>query len=764
MCGERGIVLDHKTGAARNILLHMAAIFLLFLFTDAFKDAIYGFVLRMGFTGGWAMAVYAGLDLLHVWIAAALYAHYLLGMSAWKRPLGRHSCAPAWKRPLGRHVIPARWYLAAVLLPAAVDGFYLVFTDGTLQSGGLPQREQAVLFFQHIFVYGIRDAAICGWMFRGLAMEAFTKAFRISLSELTEQSVQKMCILLSAFFYAAVSVAVQLPSLWCFRRAFLLFLSRFLFGAALAACTCASGSILPSVIIDACYNAFCGNGQILHIGTEQALPAVYTYTLKTNHWAVAGLSGNCYLETAVPSTAGFFILTIFAWRQAGRQQWKSRMNIPNKNKRLTSAFADSLTGTMVKRLLGGLFAGSYLACLLYFGGRAMLHQHFLAYGTKESAFAEALQAYAASHHIAAVDAKAISHWAKGKELSQLLVARDGWLLYDAAYPGELLHSSKKMPVHGWRPYYHVLFADGDTDVYVSTGFDQAYDLALLAGAAVCGFGACLWIVWTGMLKTVSDIQYLEREADAIRRGELQRSITAKGNDELCQLARGMDQMRRQLLERMETQQQMRTAQEKLVLGMSHDLRTPLSGLFTYMDVIKKREQDGLPIQEYIDKAYDKVQQIKHLSDQMFEYFLIHSRKKAALEPAEEISSALGDYLSELCALLECSGFSVNGALLEWKPVYIQVDTDYLGRIMDNLYSNLDKYADRDGEVRMRIVYEQNRAGAVIENRIALPGQYVEGTGIGVKNIMLMMEQMQGSVQVEMVRDHYCITLYFPLVL
>lgn len=200
MCGERGIVLDHKTGAARNILLHMAAIFLLFLFTDAFKDAIYGFVLRMGFTGRWAMAVYAGLDLLHVWIAVALYAHYLLGMSA-------------WKRPLGRHVIPARWYLAAVLLPAAVDGFYLVFTDGTLQSGGLPQREQAVLFFQHIFVYGIRDAAICGWMFRGLAMEAFTKAFRISLSELTEQSVQKMCILLSAFFYAAVSVAVQLPSL-----------------------------------------------------------------------------------------------------------------------------------------------------------------------------------------------------------------------------------------------------------------------------------------------------------------------------------------------------------------------------------------------------------------------------------------------------------------------------------------------------------------------------------------------------------------------
>ncbi len=170
----------------------------------------------------------------------------------------------------------------------------------------------------------------------------------------------------------------------------------------------------------------------------------------------------------------------------------------------------------------------------------------------------------------------------------------------------------------------------------------------------------------------------------------------------------------------------------------------------------------MPVQEYLDKAYDKIQQIKHLSDQMFEYFLIDSQKRVELEPSEEMRSAFGDYLSELCALLDCGGFDTDCTQLVWKNVFVRVNTDYLGRIMDNIYSNLEKYADRDKKVRIRILYEQTRAGIVIENSMALPGQYVEGRGIGVKNMMLMMEQMEGEAQVQMTQTDYRITLYFPL--
>ena len=66
---------------------------------------------------------------------------------------------------------------------------------------------------------------------------------------------------------------------------------------------------------------------------------------------------------------------------------------------------------------------------------------------------------------------------------------------------------------------------------------------------------------------------------------------------------------------------LKSAQEKLVLGMSHDLRTPLTGLMAYLEILKKQQKEGAVTQEYINKAFDRVLQIRDLSEQMFEYFL-----------------------------------------------------------------------------------------------------------------------------------------------
>lgn len=58
-----------------------------------------------------------------------------------------------------------------------------------------------------------------------------------------------------------------------------------------------------------------------------------------------------------------------------------------------------------------------------------------------------------------------------------------------------------------------------------------------------------------------------------------------------------------------------------MLGMSHDLRTPLTGLMAYLEILKKQQKEGAVTQEYINKAFDRVLQIRDLSEQMFEYFL-----------------------------------------------------------------------------------------------------------------------------------------------
>ncbi len=437
-----------------------------------------------------------------------------------------------------------------------------------------------------------------------------------------------------------------------------------------------------------------------------------------------------------------------------RERWMRMMGYVNQSA--------SLTGKMLKDLLSGLAVGVYVIFLLYLGGRNMLQQYFSAYYTGEAELVEELGEYARQRGLGATDVRALIPWIEDKGIREFKVARKGWLLFDASYPGVMLPGRKEQPNSKWRIYYHVAFADGDADVYISTGFDIKYYRALLAVSVASGFAACLGIVISGMKENVAYIQCLEKEVDAIKRGSLQEAVTVKGRDELGQLAYGLDQMRRQLYEKGEMEKELRAAQEKLVLGMSHDLRTPLTGLLAYMEVIKKQEREGRLSREYIDKAYGKILQIKHLSDQMFEYFFIDSRQGAVLESLEDISSAFGDYLSELCAMLECCGFCVNAESLRWEPVFVRFSTDYLGRIINNVFSNIERYGDKQKQVKIWLIYEPYRAGIAIQNSMAAPGQYVEGTGIGIKNIALMMEQMGGTAEVDLQEGYYRIVLYFPL--
>lgn len=422
----------------------------------------------------------------------------------------------------------------------------------------------------------------------------------------------------------------------------------------------------------------------------------------------------------------------------------------------------SLTGKMLKDLLSGLAVGVYMIFLLYLGGMNMLQQYFSIYYTKEMELVGELKEYARQSKLRATDVGGLISWMEENGIRELKIARNGWLLFDASYPGVMLSGRKEQPHSKWRIYYRVTFTDGDADVYLSTGFDEKYYRVLLAVSVASGFAACLGIIISGMKENVVYIQCLEKEVDAIKRGSLRQAVTVKGKDELGQLAYGLDQMRRQLYEKEEMEKELRAAQEKLVLGMSHDLRTPLTGLLAYMEVIKKQERESRLSREYIDKAYDKILQIKHLSDQMFEYFFIDSRQGVEPECPEEISSAFGDYLSELCAMLDCCGFSVNAASLRWEPVFVRFDTDYLGRIINNVFSNIERYGDREKQVKIWLIYEPYRVGIAIQNSMAAPGQYVEGTGIGVKNVSLMMEQMGGSAEVDLAEGNYRIVLYFPL--
>lgn len=418
---------------------------------------------------------------------------------------------------------------------------------------------------------------------------------------------------------------------------------------------------------------------------------------------------------------------------------------------------------MRKRLVCGFLAGFFVFLVLSIGGSEWLDRFFWESDLLgESVKLEQLQTYVDKHHIKASDALELRDWAYHNDIIEFVIVRKGHLLFDLNIQEEISKDGIQLLTDQWKNYMNVIeFADGDANVQLYDGRNEKYHDILTGIAVIVAIALGNAIFMTGLHEDMEYICYLEDEVTKIGLGNLGNTIAVQGEDELSRLASGLDSMRRMLIYREEKEREMRAAQDKLVLGMAHDLRTPLTGLMTYVEVLRKQEKSGKVDREYIEKAFDKILQIRSLSDQMFEYFLVFSKEKIELEPLENAESAFEDYLSEILTLLECAGFSVNVEEIIWHPVMVQINRNYIGRIINNLFSNIEKYGDRKRNVSLELVYMPDKIGISIKNGIALPNTQIEGTGIGLKNVSQMMYQMGGHLETAAEEDTFRTILWFP---
>ncbi len=419
---------------------------------------------------------------------------------------------------------------------------------------------------------------------------------------------------------------------------------------------------------------------------------------------------------------------------------------------------------MMLRLMEGLLVGIFLFAFFYYGTMGLLAFYFFESGylyNAEIPRINELQRQIDEEGWSLKDTDELVRWADERRISDFLIYQNEELIFDIAKESEEYienhYSNSLMSSY----LYDVTFPEGPVQVYLYEGAGTNYYRLLMFLSFLAGFGAYLGVFLSGLKEDVMYIQTLRNEVDTFTSGDLTHPVTISGENELTQLAAGLDQMRRSLLEKDAKEHEMRAAQKKMVLGMSHDLKTPLTGLIAYMEILKRQQESGSVSSEYLEKAYNQILQMRNLSNRMFEYFLIDSREVLELEEPEEAESVLGDYLSEFCALLASIGFHCDTERIAWKDhVKIRVNTDYMGRIMNNLVSNLEKYADRSQPVSLLIQYESDSLCLVIRNAIQIPNPYVEGTGIGTKNVAMMMRQMGGSQEIVMTAQTFITRLYF----
>ena len=388
------------------------------------------------------------------------------------------------------------------------------------------------------------------------------------------------------------------------------------------------------------------------------------------------------------------------------------------------------------------------------------------------AYIQDLQDYIDETKAASNDSEKLTEWVRKQKIVSIQVYKDEILTYDSNYPDAAVEDAEaEGAYYEWEYYYTAEFADGTADVFLYGFFSYPLYSYAMTAEILLAVILLVAIVILGIRRPVKYIGRLKDECEILGNGNLDYQVTVQGRDELALLAQGLDNMRMALRESNEKEAEITAANRRMITEMSHDLRTPLTSLFIYTEILgKKAAKDPRQAMEYVRKIEKKARQIKRLSDNIFEYALITEETKAELGEPQTLRELFYDPLSEMTAYLGERGYTVElrpdtGSGSERRQ--IRVNEEYINRIMDNIVSNIEKYADKSMPVRIETIDTEKYGGLVFRNgtvRDAGDRRMTEGrTNIGLHNVEKMMKNMSGYCRVKQTECIFELSLMFPWV-
>ena len=429
-------------------------------------------------------------------------------------------------------------------------------------------------------------------------------------------------------------------------------------------------------------------------------------------------------------------------------------------------------------------AGVFVFCKQI--GDFLVWKYYLDEETKQERaedYIEDFQKYVTSKKLSIHDSKKIAAWSGGNYVD-MIVYKDKSLVYapewfvDSSNPQDYFSGDRDFEQYlteEARTAYlerledildensdlsSVYFVDGTLLVrVVDYTEDFVYNL-VFAAALLLALIVLLIIMIVDFSATASRIKRLAKNVRLVEGGDLDRTIAIGGHDELSALADDVNSMRNAVVDNMTKEQQAWMANAELITAMSHDIRTPLTVMLGYLELMEMQSSEVDA--EYVAACKDNALRLKRLSDDMFSYFLVFGKRDALDGETIEVGSEVLEHmLSERVMLFEEGGFEVKYSH-ELPSVTVSLNMDYLGRVVDNVFANLQRYADVNAPVCIESGIEEGKLMLSVKNKIDEAADRAESNGIGLKTCERIMERMGGSILARSENGEFCITLSFPI--
>ena len=377
---------------------------------------------------------------------------------------------------------------------------------------------------------------------------------------------------------------------------------------------------------------------------------------------------------------------------------------------------------------------------------------------------ENLQEYITEKGLNSRDSAELNEWTKKQWFLSLVVYKNGIQVFDSRYPDQAIWEEEiSFTDYEWSNYSEIEFADGSAEIQVNGAYGyQVYNTVRIIELGV-SFLILLLIVLAGIRKKMSYIQKLSEEVEVLEGGGLLYPITISGNDELSGLAKGLESMRLSFLTSQEKEETMIRENQRVITEMSHDLRTPITSIILYAEILKDDKcKDKRKQKIYLEKIYQKALLIKERSDRLLGYSLTVGNKEEFVMESGTFSEVFFDPLSDACGYLDQNGFKVD-LRTSWPNQVIMYNSDHVARVMDNIVSNIVKYADKKYPVVISQTEDEMTEGLSFQNWTTRPESSQEGFNVGVQSIRSLMKEMEGYCHYYQGMNIYSIEISFPVI-
>lgn len=206
-----------------------------------------------------------------------------------------------------------------------------------------------------------------------------------------------------------------------------------------------------------------------------------------------------------------------------------------------------------------------------------------------------------------------------------------------------------------------------------------------------------------------------------------------------------------------------------VTNISHDLRTPLTAICGYLDLLEQEEK-STTIERYIEIIRNRADLLTELIEELFRYSVIISGERLVVREPIAINGILEESIAAFYTTLNKRGIVPNIKITQAKIVR-SLDRSSLIRVFSNLLNNAIKYSDGDLDITLtdsgEVIFA-NTASRLNEvqvgklfDRFYTVEAARKSTGLGLAIARTLIEQMNGTISAKYENGRLSICIFFP---